>query len=765
MSVLEKIKSKVMTPHELLYLNYRKKPMQHKTILLEGTHGRGIEGHIYALALYLKENFTEYKVLIAVRKSVKIPDEFAGDCIEHMSRQYLYHLATAEILINDTSFWSFFHKRADQKYYIFWHGTPLKCLGKATQVQGYGNVQRNLASADKIFVNNVFTKDILARDFGIAEIVNTEFVVAPSPRNSILFDKSNVVSGRYVYMPTWRDERKDITELVEHLKKIDSGLVDHEELYVKLHPFEAEQFELNGHEFKHIKPFPSDQELYCFLATTEKLITDYSSIMFDFAVTGRPILLFTYDLKDYENSRGIYFSVNDLPFTKSITTEDLLSALREKQDMDLSEINNQFNPVDFKDGTELIFETLLGNNQSGERISYYPQWNGKKNILIYAYKFDNNGITNSLLNLLEKVDYSANNYILTWPDGLIDSGREEVVRQLPRGVHTFIESGKTQASFSEMIHTFAYMTELPADTNKVGKMYQRDFDRLFPNLPISTFVHYPGYDRSYAVWTWALKPLGIKTMIFVHTDMEQEFRVNKNLKKKIIYESYRKSNHVVCVSKSIGEKVKAQVSEANITVMNVLINPERIRKLAEMPLPEDIPQRLMTDFCDDRIKVFINVGRFSKQKGLDRLISAFDMLENTNTRLLIIGSYGPEEAAIRKQVEESKRRDDIYLFSKIDAPYNFIAAADCFVFSSRYEGYGMVVFESLAVGTPVVMTEVPETVEALGGRDRAMVVENSIPGLRTGMEDFLRWGLKRSLYDFKSESRNVILIWTKLLRD
>ena len=468
-------------------------------------------------------------------------------------------------------------------------------------------------------------------------------------------------------------------------------------------------------------------------------------------------------MKEYESSRGMYFSIEELPFIKSNTPEDLLIALRKKKCIDWSEINSRFNPVDFEAGTALISEILLGSKQSDEKVTYYPQWNGKKNILIYAYKFDNNGITNSLLNLLEKVDYSTHNYILTWPDGLLDSSREEVIRQLPENVHTFIESGKTQANFSEMLHTFAYMAELPADKNKVGKMYQRDFDRLFPNLSISTFVHYPGYDRSYAVWTWALKPLGIQTMIFVHTDMEHEFRINKSLKREIIYEAYREANHVVCVTKSIGEKVQAQVPETNITIMNVLINPERIRRLAKIPLPEEVPQRLLTDFGDDQIKVFINVGRFSKQKGLDRLISAFDMLENANTRLLIIGSYGPEEPAIRKQVGESKRRDDIYLFSQIKVPYNLIEKADCFVFSSRYEGYGMVVFESLAVGTPVVMTDVPETVEALGGRNETLIVENSITGIFKGMETYLDCGVPVSKFDFKVREEKILHTWNDLV--
>ncbi|WP_424685304.1 CDP-glycerol glycerophosphotransferase family protein [Enterococcus sp.] len=764
MSLLSKIKNNLMTPHELRYLHFCNQPIQRKAILLEGAHGRGIEGHIYALATELVAHYPEYQVRIAVQKTAQVPTELQDYCVEHLSSEYLKCLATSEILINDTSFWAFFHKRPEQKYYLFWHGTPLKCLGKATQVQGYGNVQRNLAAADLVLVNNEFTKDKLAVDFGIAEIVDNAFVVAPSPRNAVLFDQSKVVPGRYVYMPTWRDDRQDVTEIRNHLSELDRELTDGEELYVKLHPYEAAQLDIASLGLQKVKAFPAEQEVYQFLATTEKLITDYSSIMFDFAVTGREIVLFTCDQTEYEATRGLYFPLAEVPFPQVATVSALVHQLHHPGVADWSELNQRFNPYDFANGTQVILQYLLQGEKSEKLIHEYPQWNGKDNVLIYAYKFDNNGITNSLLNLLSAVDLSKRNYILTWPDGLIEASREAVIRQLPAGVHTFIEAGKTQATVGEMLQTFAYMAELPSGKEKMAAMYRRDFQRIYPNLKVTNFVHYPGYDRSYAVWTWALQPLGIQTMIVVHTDMEQEFQVNRSLKQKVIFDAYRQANHVVCVSQTIGEKIKKLVPEASVTVMNVLLNPERVRLLAQEPLPEEIPQRLLNDFGDDRVRVFINIGRFSKQKGLDRLVTAFEQLADTTTRLVIIGSYGPEEAAIKDQIANSKRKDDIYLFSQLAAPYNLVAAADCFVFSSRYEGFGMVVFESLALGTPVVMTAVPETVEALDGQPCTLIVENSTEGILEGMQAFLKGEVPKAGYDFVEKTEKSLAIWENLLK-
>src|SRR5699024_9133892 len=126
----------------------------------------------------------------------------------------------------------------------------------------------------------------------------------------------------------------------------------------------------------------------------------------------------------------------------------------------------------------------------------------------------------------------------------------------------FIQTNKVQSTMSETIPTAMYMAGIPLKTKKMEKMYQRDFQRNYLNVPISHFVHYPGYDRSYCVWTWALKPLGIKTFIFVHTDMKQEFQVNRQLKPRIIYEAYQKADKVVCVTNSIEKKVQEVVPDS-----------------------------------------------------------------------------------------------------------------------------------------------------------------------------------------------------------
>lgn len=766
MSIINKIKNNVMTPHETRYLKNREKPILKKTILLEGSHGREVSGHIVAVAEVLQQNFSDYKFYVAVsHKQDRLMNPLSDHFVEHMSLQYLELLGRAEVLINDTSFWSFFHKRVDQKYYIFWHGTPLKKLGKSTQVQGYGNVQRNLAAADKIFVNNDFTKKKLIHDFGIEGIVHNEIVVAPSPRNSLLF-KNKVIKGRFLYMPTWRGVEVGkagiSSKLLTNLKELDESLNNGEEMFIKLHPYEAASFHFEERQFKHLKLYPENEDIYHFLQTVEKLVTDYSSIMFDFALTGRAIYLFVFDESEYEKERGFYFSLDYLPFHKGKTVHELLQWLHSDEIVDYAEVNKRFNCLDNPKGTQIILNYLI-NSEESTFVNCYQNWNGKKNVLIYAYQLEDNGITTSLLNLMERIDLTKRNYILIWQENQIPKALEYKIKELPQKIFTFIQTGKVQSKWKENIQTILYMNQKKVPKKHIGEMYRRDFDRLFPNLEVDYFIHYPGYDRSYATWMWALKPLGIRTLLFVHTDIEKEFKINRGLKPAVLFDAYKEADRVVCVTQSIERKILQLVPNACTTVMHVVMNPEKIVALASRPFDEQVPKTLRNDFFDEKITIFISIGRFSKQKGFDRLIQAFEKMNRSNTRLVLIGSYGPEKQSILEQIKNSPQKDFIYFFERQKNPYNLLRASDAFVFSSRYEGLGMVVFEALAVNTPVIMTEIPETLEVLGSKEKAIVVDNSVSGIESGMEEFLNnKHSKRVSFDFDDLTKESVNVWEKL---
>jgi hypothetical protein len=134
-------------------------------------------------------------------------------------------------------------------------------------------------------------------------------------------------------MPTWRGANSymvDGTSYEEELKlilsEIDSCLDEDQLLYVNLHPILKNSIEME--EYSNIFSFPKNIDNYEFLSCTDMLITDYSSVFFDYAATQKPILLFMYDFDAYMQERGTYFDPRKLPFKWVNTTGELVEALK-----------------------------------------------------------------------------------------------------------------------------------------------------------------------------------------------------------------------------------------------------------------------------------------------------------------------------------------------------------------------------------------------------------------------------------------------------
>ncbi len=100
---------------------------------------------------------------------------------------------------------------------------------------------------------------------------------------------------------------------------------------------------------------------------------------------------------------------------------------------------------------------------------------------------------------------------------------------------------------------------------------------------------------------------------------------------------------------------------------------------------------------------FVTVGRFERQKNHMLLIDAFYKL-NLDIEIWLIG-----DGHLRKKIEEKisnlKLKEKIKLLGKQKNPYKFLAKADCFIFSSNYEGFPNVLLEALACNLPVISTD------------------------------------------------------------
>lgn len=122
----------------------------------------------------------------------------------------------------------------------------------------------------------------------------------------------------------------------------------------------------------------------------------------------------------------------------------------------------------------------------------------------------------------------------------------------------------------------------------------------------------------------------------------------------------------------------------------------------EALIQENVPEIDFTPFT------FINVGRLSYQKGQNRLLEAFEIVhaKNPNTQLLILWDWELKQDLFLQR-KMLKAKDSIHFLGNQANVYKFLARSDCFVLSSRFEGFPVVLIEATCIGIPIISTNCP----------------------------------------------------------
>lgn len=430
---LNKIK-KAVNGSKFDYIAYCDLPIEEKTVLLEGGQGSNINGNAFAMLKELCENprWSDYKpVFVVTDKTLeKAKNRFSFYGFKNVtlvvrdSKTYCRYLATAKYLVTDNTFPPYFNKREGQVYLNTWHGTPLKTLGKANKssLASLANVQKNYLMSDYALFPNEFTRQVFMKDYDLAPIFNNVSFIGNYPRNYIFYDsiagdKLKIKLGYegkkvFAYMPTWRDadtkaqKQKQIEKTYEILKAFDEKLSDDTVLLVNLHFLLAS--EINCDDFKHISYFSSDYDTYEILNACDGLVTDYSSVFFDYAVSGKKIILFAYDKADYLSTRGIYMDFESLPFP---IVEDVESVIK-IMGSDISvpaEFIDEYCSKGYLDSCEKIFSLMVTGVSDTYELKKHTQ--SENLCILYA----GNLVPSSYRALKAYVDDNPDyNYVITY---------------------------------------------------------------------------------------------------------------------------------------------------------------------------------------------------------------------------------------------------------------------------------------------------------------------------------------------------------------
>ena len=254
-------------------------------------------------------------------------------------------LESARFIISNDVLPEEFDKSDGATYLQTWHGTPLKRIGYDVADPQFPDheyhyeteLARDVARWDVLLSANAYSTEILPRAFRYdGPVLETGY-----PRNDLLSspDRDTVRERVRValeapagvcvvlYAPTWRESFT--MELELDLEELHAALGREFVVLTRAHGLTADNSDFgDGPGWRDVTRWPEISELYL---AADVLLTDYSSAMFDFAVTGKPQVFYTYDLDDYrDRMRGFYFDFEaDAPGPLLRTTADVAAALRD----------------------------------------------------------------------------------------------------------------------------------------------------------------------------------------------------------------------------------------------------------------------------------------------------------------------------------------------------------------------------------------------------------------------------------------------------
>lgn len=122
--------------------------------------------------------------------------------------------------------------------------------------------------------------------------------------------------------------------------------------------------------------------------------------------------------------------------------------------------------------------------------------------------------------------------------------------------------------------------------------------------------------------------------------------------------------------------------------------------------------------------VYIFIGRVTRDKGINELLSAFKKL-NDDSVLFLIGKNEVDTSVNRELYDWSLENKNIIYTGNVDDVERYLSASDCYVLPSYREGFGMSVIEAEAMGVPVIVTDIPGPVDAVIDNKTGLLVKKA----------------------------------------
>lgn len=356
-------------------------PLKKKTIVFSSFGGRNYSGNPRVISEEIQKLKLGYELVWLLKGDAS---DIVPDGIKRIRTDSLlasYYLYTSKFWIDDSRKTISHKKRNSQVYFQTWHGTPLKKIefdAKDKLSKHYLKyAQKDSESITYLLSGNKYSSDIYPSAFRIKanKILNigtprNDQLVKEFKSQKTIYDKKTVT---ILFAPTFRNNPND--NGVSQLKKVDVTLMKEYfqsknqkiNFLVKFHPnvnsqLSKEKASLEYMAEHSIELVPDGILLENLFSNIDLLITDYSSIFFDYALSEKPLILFNYDEKKYAEERGFYIELNDLPVPKAQNADDLIKIISCQKEELLNSSRKLLNYLDnYENGnsTQKIIESIV----------------------------------------------------------------------------------------------------------------------------------------------------------------------------------------------------------------------------------------------------------------------------------------------------------------------------------------------------------------------------------------------------------------------
>lgn len=748
-------------------------PIEESTVLYETRDGQSIVDSPLAIFFELNnraemaafshkwvvQDLTESRVQRVLEKFPNV--EF----VERNTKRYYDLLASAKYVITNSTFQNFFSKREEQIYVNTWHGIPLKKMGfdLGKDPRSAQNVLRNFLMTDYFLQPNEYASNIFQDAYKLSNIYQGQIVEGAYPRNdlSLMFSRKEVVEllgfdevqfdtnkKVILYSPTWKgtsvsNPTDSVETMLSEMQMLKSEMGSEYNVLIKVHPFVYKSVEKDPR-FQGIL-VPDEVDPNIVMGIVAVLITDYSSIFFDFALTQKPILFYVPDFKSYKNNRGTYLNVNELPGPVSENINDLIRLLR-----NLSKVEKRFagKREKFIDKYGSVFDgsaskkivDYIFNGKDDDALKIKKLSTDKKSILIYPGSLAGNGITSSYLNLINKIDLEK--FDVTQVATLDKQFGLANTKKVPNAVRQMFRIGSGSLTLDQVVQDEVYKARGFVETGIYypAVAYENDFARLFPQTKFDIVIDFSGY--SYSWGSLLLGGRATQSIAWQHNDIlaDSQRMVGDTFIHRVNVEPlisiYSKFDKLVSVSpvlrdlnyKNLSQYYGNAIPESarnTINVDKILERSLKQRLFPKMP-KRDMFGELLPKF-NKRATNFVTMGRLSPEKNQLFLIDAFKAYTekyDSNARLYLLGQ-GPLAEALKEKIESNNLSQQVFMLGHNTTPHLLMRQMDVFVLPSLYEGQPMVLLEALTLNMKVMASDIPQNAYVLGFGDLGLLKDGT----------------------------------------